>query len=100
MFKNPPYECKDDIALINGKPFDQYTIVSKGDWFIKGSKVLHVCGYSNDGALHLMEGWVIKDYQVKEDQETCGLDEFIFIDNETKEEYEFDPEHLGIIKGT
>ena len=98
MTKNPPYEYKDDVMLINGKPFNQYTIISKGGWYIKDTEVVLSCHI--DGILNVMEGWIIRDYQVRRDQETCGIDEFIFIDNETKEEYEFDPEPLGIIKGT
>lgn len=98
MIKNTHFEYIDNITYINGKPFNQYTIVSKGDWFIKGTAVSLECHVDNEGILHLMEGWIIKDYIVRKDQEMCGLDEFIFIDNTTKEEYEFDPEPLGIIK--
>jgi hypothetical protein len=98
MTKNPPYEFKDGVMLINGKPFNQYILVSDGQWFIKGSEVRLECHI--DGIINVMCGWIIKDYQVRQDEETCGIDEFIFIDRETKEEYMFDSEPLGIFKGT
>lgn len=94
MIKNPSYKFTDGIMLINGKPFNQYTIISKGKWYIKGTEVVLECHIN--GILNVMEGWIIRDYQVRRDQETCGIDEFIFIDNKTKEEYEFDSKPLGI----
>jgi hypothetical protein len=97
MIRNPPYEFKDGIMLIDNQPFNRYIIVSKGQWFIKDSEVSLVCHI--DGIINVMEGWVIKDYQVRKDEETCGINEFIFIDRITNEKYEFDPEPLGIFKG-
>ncbi len=97
MIKNPPWSFDGKVLTINGKPLSDYMVISKGDWFIEGSEVKLSCYYI-DGILNIWEGWIIDKYQVRKDEETCGNNEFTFIDKTTKEEYEFDPEPLGIFK--
>lgn len=96
IIKNPSWSIIDENFHILNKPLNEYNIISNGEWYIKDTKVEILVDFQ-DG-MFLMNGWIIKDYKVREDEEMCGIDEFVFIDKETNEKYTFDPEPFGIIK--